>query len=123
MNRVTPIIIVVSLVLASCSWRPDPWRREDTYRHIVLTGLMVVDWQQTREVTKNPEKYRELNPILGEHPSGRTVDLYMAASYVTKTGIAYMLPETWRKRWQWLCIGSSGAFVIHNYSVGLKGEW
>ena len=117
------MLLVVSLVLASCSWRPDPWRKEDTYRHAALTTLKIIDWQQTREISHRPNEYRELNPILGDHPKTSTVDLYFASGYLFKTVTAYLLPVNYRESFQWLCIGASGSCVANNYSIGLKGEW
>jgi hypothetical protein len=35
-----------------------------------------VDWGQTRSIVRHPGEYREINPILGEHPSFAQVDRY-----------------------------------------------
>ena len=115
-------LVLIPWILVSCAWRPDPWRREDTYRHTAMTTLKVIDWQQTREIAKS-KTYWEMNPILGKHPEASEVDRYFAVSYITSTTIACLLSESWRKKWQWAWICCSGIMVTRNYSIGLKGEW
>lgn len=118
--------IIIGLLLccfSGCTYHHDPWTRQDAVRHAALTGLMIIDWQQTREISKKPNEYRESNPILGEHPSRGEVNLYFATMWIVKSVIAGRLPSRWRDDWLWFCIGESAAMVGHNYSIGLKGAW
>lgn len=115
-------LIAVLFVMNGCAFH-DPWTHKDTYRHATMTGLMIIDWRQTRQIADNPHKYCELNPILNEHPSTQEVDLYFASSWILTTGIVYYLPTKWRKRGQYICIGLTAGCVINNYSIGLRMEW
>jgi hypothetical protein len=38
--------------------------------------LLWADWTQTQTIARNPGTWRELNPILGAHPSPAAVSLY-----------------------------------------------
>jgi hypothetical protein len=111
------------LGLVGCTgYKHDPWTRGDTVRHTVFTGLMVVDWRQTREIVGDPQ-YHEHNLILGKEPSKGGVDLYFAGSWLVVTGGAWVLPSKYRKFLQYVGIVVEGGCVGHNYSIGLKGEW
>lgn len=45
---------------------------------LVLCILLFLDWKQTRKIAMKPEKWTELNPLLGPHPSVENVNLYFA---------------------------------------------
>lgn len=115
------VCIIMILACMGCS-PGKQWTKQDTYRHATLTGLMVIDWQQTREIAENPDKYWEINPLVGKHPSVGKVDRYFVSSWLIKTGVAWAFPK-YRTKWQWFCIGVSASLVGHNFRIGLKGEW
>jgi len=116
--------IATLLILSGCAhYQPDPWTTQDTERHVAMTVLQAIDWRQTKHIAKNGHKFYECNRILDDHPSQNEVDLYFAVSWVAKTGIAYVLDEEWRKRWQWVCIGSSAGCVGWNYYLGIEMEF
>ena len=115
--------VVVLALLCSACLHHDPWTREDTYRHAGLTGLMVVDWQQTREIAEKPDQYWETNCILGKHPNTAKVDRYFVGAALFNFGAAWFLPAEYRDDWQWFCVGVSATLVGHNYRIGLRGEW
>ncbi len=103
------------LLLIGCS----TWTRQDTYRQAALTGLMAIDYAQTLKISREPDRYHEVNPILGNHPSAAEVSGYMLSTYLFKTAVAAALPVEYRKWWQYAMIGSSGACVGNNLSIGL----
>jgi len=118
------ITMAILIILTGCAhYQPDPWREEDTERLVASTVLQAVDWRQTKHIAKNGHKFYECNPYLGKHPSQNKVDLYFAASFAGKTLGAYLLPEDWRRRWQWVCIGISAGCVGYNYSIGIEMEF
>src|SRR5690606_23306335 len=45
------------------------WTAEEQWTAAAAASLLVVDWAQTRYIAKNPEKWRELNPMLPDHPT------------------------------------------------------
>lgn len=110
------LLIAILIIMTGCASR-DPWTRKDTYRHAVMTGLMAIDWQQTKEADKNPDKYREINPLIWD------TDWYFGCSWLFKTGVTRALPAKYRPWWQYVCIGTSAGCVATNWTVGLHGEW
>ena len=96
------------------------WTNADTARQAAYLTLHAADWGQTRNIAKRPDEFYEVNPILGEHPSIRRVDSYMAFSALAHTAISYALPPKWRRRWQYASITVKAGIVGWNYSAGLK---
>ena len=96
------------------------WTDTDTAWQAGYLLLHVADWRQTLNIAKNPDRFYEVNPLIGEHPSESKVNTYMAASAALHTGIAYTLSGKWRRRFQQVTIGMKAGIVGYNYSVGIR---
>jgi len=121
------ILAVLILLLSSAAnateldWK---WTKTDTAIQATWTAMHVIDWSQTRKIAKEPYRYYELNPILGKHPSVGEVDLYMGASTLVNFAVARVLPKPYRRYFQMLSIGVTGACVTMNFNIGLGGgDW
>ena len=86
---------MVVMITGGCA--TGGWTKADTARQAAFVTVTAMDWMQTRQIAQNPDKYRELNPILGEHPSTGEVDVYFAAAIAAHTGIAMALPPDYRR--------------------------
>jgi len=117
------ILILIFLFLCNPAFAFEDWDKMDYTLLGTSTVLQVMDWRQTRYFVNYPEKYYEINPILGKHPSSSEVDLYFAGSFILKLGIAYILPSKWRKIWLGGLTILSGACVINNHSIGINIRW
>ncbi len=115
------IIITLCFLLTSCAG--GNWTKADTVREVAVFTLHTIDWGQTRTIAKNPDRYYEINPILGKHPSIGKVDTYMFIGTIVRPVISYHLPPKYRKWWQYLSIGTSGAAVANNYNAGIKVDF
>lgn len=154
-------IIAAIVALSGCAtinYKPDPWTTQDTVLQGVFSALAVVDWGQTRSGVAEMKtdqwgnvvgyRYRELNPVLGAHPTKSSIDAYFPVILLAHAGIAYLLPtgeqdagkcETnyldlygwrevqkkkskwnWRRIWQAVWIGVESQCVYHNYRIGVK---
>ena len=91
-----------------------------------------MDWGHTRYIAENPDEYYEINPILGDHPDRRKVDIYMAASAIVHPLITGLLPKESeilglklkpRAIWQSVSIGLSAGLVMHNFNLGIQMEF
>ena len=111
--------ILLGMLLYEVAHAED-WSKSDTARQGVFTGLTVLDWAQTRYISKHPENYRETNHFLGDHPTTGKVDNYFATAIVGHAVIAYLLPPAWRQGWQYVWIGVEVQKVGHNHSIGIK---
>jgi len=114
------IIILVALLLPASAPAFDPWNTQDVALEVTWQLVHLIDWGQTRNIAAHPEKYREINPILGDHPSRQKVNLYMATGTLVHLGITHVLPKRCRPYFQGVTIGLSGACVLHNFNIGLQ---
>lgn len=117
------ILVLLMLLSTTPTYAFDKWDNFDKGLAATSFALKVMDWRQTRQIASDPVHYREMNPLLGDHPSKERVDLYFAASTIAEIGIAHILPSDWRKAWLLSWIALSGVMVMHNNSIGLSIGW
>jgi len=120
------VMVVVILLVATVGYAGD-WTKEDTYREIAFTGLLTIDYLQTRTIVNNPDKYFERNPIESRHPSQKSVDIYMASCAILHPVVSYLLPqksEKWkwmnRENWQYITIAIEAGSTAYNLSLGIS---
>ena len=87
---------------------------------LLMNGLTVADWSQTRYIARHPGQYYEINPIIGKHPSVDKVDRHFVASLILKNGVFFALPEKYRFYWAGANIAIGTAVVLHNNSIGVQ---
>ena len=112
-------ILLLCLFISSASYA-GPWNAADTKREAVYLTLHTMDWAQTREIARNPDKWHETNPYLGNHPSVARVNRYFVAMGITHIVIAHILPANYRRAFQYVTIGVEAGYVVHNFSMGLS---
>lgn len=105
------------LLLFLVSFNVYAWGEADAYRESAWQVINFIDYRQTSDIS---EPHYEQNPLLGNHPSQGEIDKYFAVSAIGHFGASELLPLRYRKNWQWLTIGVSGAIVYHNYRIGLR---
>ena len=113
-------LLLVLLFASTSSFASDEWSREDTYREAAYLALHTLDWAQTREIARNPDKWHEQTSFLGSHPSTGQVDQYFVATTALQFIIAYTLPAEYRKAFQYISIGHDAGYVAHNFSIGIS---
>ena len=108
-----------------CAHRPfENWSQADTARELTWTALHAVDWGQTLDISDHPERFYEINPCLGEHPSRGKVNRYFALGTIAHPLISGALSPKYRVWWQYVSIGISGGVVIHNhFHAGIRMGW
>lgn len=118
------------------------WTSADTKRQAIFTGVLALDWAQTRYIAKHP-KYSadgcdeciEINTILGTSPTTGRVDGYFASAAlihygVSRYGIQYIAPVVnryfpsvtegkLRAGWQYVSIGFEAGVVARNINLGI----
>ena len=112
------MIIICIIIFPFAAFASD-WTREDTYRELLWTTLLAVDYGQAMNISRHPEKFKEYNPILGKHPSQSSVGLYMLSAAIIHPIISYYLPPKYRKWWQYISIGVELGAVGNNFSAGI----
>lgn len=117
---------VAAIAVALCSLgsaNAEGWNQESRDRQAIYTALHVMDWAQTRTIAQNPERWREMNPILGAHPTTREVDQYFAITLAGHYLIANVLPAQYRAYFQHVTISIQTAVTRNNVLLGVKGEF
>ncbi len=102
------IIIVIALTMlavlavparASESWNPETafgvQHLDSTQKFTYIGVLAVIDyWQTVNTVVRQPDRYRELNPVLGERPTRQSLALFGAVGISAVYALDKYLPET-----------------------------
>ncbi len=101
----------------------SPLRTQDMVLQGAWLGLHVVDFMQTHDIVRNPDKFHEQNPILGKHPSTGNVNTFFLASAVIHTGIVWALPQKQRVWFQGIGIVIKAGTVASNKHLGLGLYW
>lgn len=116
-------ILVLALALPAAAHAGDPWDTGDRTLGLIVAGLVVTDWGQTRYVAKHPELFSERNKILGEHPSPGKVDRYFVGMLVAGYFFVDWLTPNNRKA---VLLGFSIVelkVTQHNKSIGVRVEF
>ncbi len=119
MRRITAIIVLFMMLLSTQVLAADRWSARDYYLEGTWQALHLMDWGQASMIARNPDRYYEMNPVLGAHPSPQLVHAYMATSALIHLAVTNFLPSRWRPYWQGITIGMSGSLVAHNFGIGL----
>ncbi len=121
----TKLLLLLALVVFTpyCAGGRNKWSTQDKTLEGTYQVLHVLDWGQTRDIAKNPDKYYEMNPILGKHPSTTEVDIYFITTAILHPIVTHLLPNTWRPWWQGITISVSGVCVVNNFAVGIKMDF
>ena len=87
----------------------------------VWQSLHAIDMAQTIRIAKNPDKFQELNPLLGKHPSTAEVVAFGVASSLGHAYLAYKLKEAGLpvKVFEYVTIGYKGITIKKNFDAGL----
>ena len=90
----------------------DAWR-------VGANLALMADWAQTRDISTTGRK--ELNPILGDHPSLSKVNIYFASIILVTNIIGeYVLPKRHKKTWYAIVVIAEGVVVARNLNIGVK---
>ena len=90
------------------------------YATLAAVITLVVDWMQTRYISKNPDKYHEINKILGLHPSLEAVNIYFALCIVGVLALSHFFVENLYVTGFLIALAFFEALVTaHNYKIGI----
>lgn len=72
----------------AADWTPH----EKGWAAAALT-FTLMDWAQTRHIARHPDRWRELNPLLPQHPTLGQVNRHFIRSIAAGAALVYFLPE------------------------------
>lgn len=131
MKKVFMLVLTI-LLISTPTYALDSWTKQDIILEATWQSLHFIDYGQTLSIAKNPDRYYEMNPLLGKHPSTELVHVYMLGGALLHPVITYLLPRKvellgvdfpLRTVWQMISIGMSLGCVVNNASIGLRVEF
>ena len=117
------LLIILMLSFPVISYGDDGWFSWDegnTVLQVPMTVVIAMDLGTTLDITRHPDRYEEVNPLLGKHPPQNRVWKHFIGSYILTTGIVYILPPKWSHAFQVGMIGVEAYWVNHNLRIGLR---
>ena len=119
-------ILITLIIILSCplpafsagTWLS--WDTGNTVLQVPVTVLIAMDLGTTLDITRHPDRYEEVNPLLGKHPPQNRVWKHFIGSYLIETGIVYILPPKWSHAFQVGVVGIEFYWVNHNINMGLR---
>jgi hypothetical protein len=113
-------ILVFMLLIFSAGAEAAEWTQADVWREISYDALLTSDMLMTRNAM-HAGQYREINPIVGDHPSDGRLYGWLAAGGAVHWLISNAFPSgANRNAFQYITIGIEGFVVAHNYRIGLR---
>ena len=113
------LLFIIIVFLTSCASTGDKWSKKDIALEATWQTFHALDWGTTLDIENHPNK-KELNPILGNHPSRNEIHTYMAIGGLAHIGVTHLLPKEYRPWWQVITIFITGGAVINNFGAGLS---
>jgi len=119
------------------------WGKTDTAMLAGALTLATIDWGQTRDLVRqqrqggciqaagqpaqpcpsSPMYDERANFFLPAHPTTAQVDKSFAIGMAFTAGMAYVLPQTYRRWFLGGVIVLEAGTVIHNHSIGLRVDF
>jgi hypothetical protein len=111
------------LMLLGCA-HIDKWDKVDKGLAVSALVLTIGDWAQTRNISRNPERFCERsNPVLSHHPQTQDVDLWFGGMTLAGLVVAHVLPASYRKVWLGGWVVMEGWMVVNNDGLGIGMRW
>jgi len=119
------LMILMCLIFVSIpGFTEDKWFQplstKEAVAQTIFTGICIWDWTQTLHISRHPEKYREVEFSLGDHPSKARVNTLIPLGIVSHGLVTWALPHKYRPYWQYVWIGIEANAVYTNYRSGIR---
>lgn len=114
----------ISAITKTAQQLQPNWKDENTEMQVLHGILQTIDWGQTRDIARNPDKFIERNQQLGSNPSTGKVDKHFALTELSNVAAALLIknPEL-RKLFQVLSVGSQNRVAGRNQEIGIKMDF
>lgn len=122
-NLIIALALIAILSVPAVSFAGDSWSKQDKILEWLSQGTLFLDYAQTMSIAKHPERWHEVNPILGQHPSPLKVTAYFATAMALHIGLTEALPERMRPWFQGGTIVLELGCVANNLKLGIGFRW
>lgn len=116
------ILLIIILTCLSCTTTPVKWTKTEKAKEAAWLILHAVDYKQTQYAMEEGG-FKELNPLLGEHPSEGRLNTFALLGAVLHFVTTHYIEKEYRAIWQNITIGTKAAVVGWNFHVGAKVEF
>ena len=114
-------IILFMLLSIGCNHIPIEKQRV-LARETTLMANLYKDYGQTIEISRNPDKYHEINPVLGKHPHENKVQAYFLFRGLSHLAVSYFINEKYATIWQSAFFIPSIYMTEKNDRISLKHD-
>jgi hypothetical protein len=130
---------IIGLLMLMISCAQKPWTKTELAMAGIAGTLTAADWAQTRNISRNPERWMETNPLMGNHPATSRVDTHFLGSIVLVGLIAHygpdamasLIPDEYRQgvrdNFRTILLGGvslvEGSCVMQNNDHGIGIRW
>jgi hypothetical protein len=112
------ILALLLLISTNVNAENRPWTDAEKGLFVANSALIVMDWSQTRYITRHPTFY-EANPILGRYPSTQNVDMFFLGQLIGQYYLFDYFDESRLGVMLGLTINRID-IVNHNLNIGVK---
>lgn len=137
-------VLAAFLIAMSAQAGAQDWTGADYSLIAGALALAAIDWGQTRDLATRQQQscfrvdtptssstgcfstplFREAsNPFLPAHPTTAQVDKSFAIGMAVTAGLAYVLPQSYRRWFLGGVIVLETGTVIHNHQIGLRVQF
>jgi len=123
-------LLLVALLFfpASLFAQGQEWTRLDKSLLITYQVARFIDWRQTLSIAeeRRPDgsfRWREINPLLGDHPSAGRVNSHYVITALAVPLIAHYLPPSYRRAFLTGAVVVEVGYVAHNFNLGISMRW
>lgn len=112
----------IACLLLALALPAHAWTDSEKAWGAAFLATRVVDWGQTRYIARHPDRFRELNPLLPEHPTLGDVNRHFLVSTAVMLAAAHYLPQyrsTLLKVWFAVGVGMTG----RNAALGVRFDF
>lgn len=109
----------IACLLLALALPAHAWTDSEKAWGAAFLATRVVDWGQTRYIARHPDLFRELNPLLPEHPTLGDVNRHFLVSTAVMLAAAHYLPQYRKAMLQvWVAVGVIG--TARNAHIGVR---
>ena len=83
-------LLILILTLTACAHNPRPWRTTEKTLLVASTLAAAADYYTSERIMDRGG--RELNPLIGEHPSDAKLGFYMLGTQTLTVIISHYIP-------------------------------
>lgn len=113
---------LLALALLAMPAHAHDWTAPEKGWAAAWLATRAVDWAQTRHIARNPDRFRELNPLIGRHPSLGEVNRHFIVSTALMFAAAHYLPQ-YRTRLLQVYVVVGAGYVVHNIGIGVRFQF